>query len=170
VKIGTMRALRTVLAAFVVFVLQVTVVSEVSIAGAAPDLVIVLLILLIADRDPVAAVVIGFLLGFLQDLGNASLLGMNALAKSIVAYGAARVGGGFCPENVIFRAFLIVVASLVNDVVVLIVTTRFDVIEIIVSFFRYSILSALYGGLVGLAAIVVVRLAGGRVVQSRGGY
>jgi rod shape-determining protein MreD len=170
VSISPINAMRAVLAAFVVFVLQVTVVSEISIAGASPDLVIVLLILLVADRDPVTAVVTGFLLGFLQDLGNASLLGMNALAKSIVAYGAARVGGDFFPEHFLFRALLIVVASLVNDAVVLIVTTRFDVIEIIVSFFRYSILSAVYGGIVGLAAIIVVTLAGGRVVRSRGGY
>ena len=165
-----LQIVRAVLAALVVFVFQVTIVSEVSIAGASPDLIVILLILLIADRDPVGAVVIGFVLGFLQDLGNASLLGMNALAKSIVAYGAARVGGDFCPENVIFRAVLIVAASLVNDVIVLTVTTRFDILEIIVSFFRYSILSAIYGGLVGLVAVVVIKLAGGRVVHSRGGF
>jgi rod shape-determining protein MreD len=161
---------RALLAALVVFVLQVTVVSEVSIAGASPDLIVVLLILLIADRDPVSAVVIGFLLGFLQDLGNASFLGMNALAKSIIAYGASRIGGDFLPENIIFKALLIVIASLVNDLLVLIITTGFDVIEIVISFFRYSILSAVYAGLVGLVALTVLRIMSGRVVHHRGGY
>lgn len=165
-----MSVVRALLAALVVFVLQMTIVGEISIAGASPDLVIVLLILLIADRDPVSAVVIGFLLGFLQDLGNASFLGMNALAKSIVAYGVSRLGGDFLPESIIFKALLIVIASLVNDLLVLVVTTGFNVAEILVSFFRYSILSAIYGGLVGLVAMTVVKIVGGRVVRSRVGY
>jgi rod shape-determining protein MreD len=164
------NVIRAILAALVVFVLQMTVVSEISIAGASPDLVVVLLILLIADRDPVGAVVIGFLLGFLQDLGNASFLGMNALAKSVVAYGVSRIGGDFLPESIIFKALLIVIASLVNDCLVLIVTTGFNVLEIIVSFFRYSILSAIYAGLVGLVAMTVLKIIGGRVVRSRVGY
>jgi rod shape-determining protein MreD len=162
--------MRAVLAALVVFVLQMTVVNKVSIAGASPDLIVVLLILLIADRDPVAAVVIGFLLGFLQDLGNASFLGINAMAKSIIAFGASRVCGDFFPESIAFRALLIVIALLVNDIIVLIVTTGFDVIEVLVSFFRYSILSAVYGGIIGLVAVIVQRIAGGRVVHSRGDY
>ena len=165
-----MSVARMIFTVLAVFVLQVTVVSEISIAGASPDLVVVLLIILIADRDPVVAVVIGFLLGFLQDLGNASFLGMNALAKTIIAYGVSRLGGDFLPESVIFKALLIVIASLVNDVIVMVVTTGFDIIEIIVSFFRYSILSALYAGLVGLVAMTVVKVAGGRAVRSRGGY
>ena len=159
-----------ILAAIIVFVLQVTIVSGISIAGASPDLVIILLIILIADRDPVSAVVIGFLLGFLQDLGNASFLGMNALAKSIVAYGVSRFGGGFLPESVIFRALLVVIASLVNDIVVLTVTTGFDILDIIVSFFRYSLLSSVYAGLVGLVAMAAARIMSGRVVRSRAGY
>jgi rod shape-determining protein MreD len=159
-----------IIAALVVVVLQLTIVSGISIAGAVPDLVIVLLIILIADRDPVTAVVIGFLLGFLQDLGNASFLGMNALAKSVVAYGISRVGGGFLPENVVFRALLVIIATLANDVITLFVTYRFDLIEVIVSFFRYSILSALYTGIIGLIAISIVRVAGGRMVRTRGGY
>ncbi|HUV37292.1 MAG TPA: rod shape-determining protein MreD [Patescibacteria group bacterium] len=165
-----MSVARMILAALIVFVLQITVANEISIAGVSPDLIVVLLILLITDRDPVSAVVIGFLLGFLQDLGNASFLGMNALAKSIVAYGVSRLGGDFLPESIVFRALLIVAASLVNDIIVLIVTTGFDVIEIIASFFRYSILSAVYGGIVGLIAMVVVKIMGPRVVRSRGGY
>lgn len=165
-----MNVARMIFAALIVFVLQVTVVNEISIAGASPDLVVVLLILLITDRDPVSAVVIGFLLGFLQDLGNASFLGMNALAKSVVAYGISRLGGDFLPENIVFKALLIVIASLVNDVIVLIVTTGFDAVDIIVSFFRYSILSAVYGGLVGIVAMTVAKVMGGRVVRSRGGY
>ncbi len=165
-----MNVVRAILAALVVFVLQMTVVSEISIAGASPDLIVVLLILLIADRDPVSAVVIGFLLGFLQDLGNASFLGMNALAKSIVAYGVSRLGGDFLPESIILNELLIVIASLVNDCLVLVVTTGFNAVEIMVSFFRYSILSAIYGGLVGLVAMTVVKIIGGRVVRSRVGY
>jgi rod shape-determining protein MreD len=168
VKADTRQLVRALTAAVVVFVLQVTVVRKISIAGASPDLVLVLLILLVAERGPVAAVVIGFSLGFLQDLGNASFLGMNALAKSIVAYGVSRVGAGFLPDSLVFKVLLIVVASLVNDLVVLIVTTQFDVVEILVAFFRYSLLSALYAGLIGSVALGVARIAGGMTGRRRG--
>lgn len=165
-----MSVVRVIVALVVVIVLQQTVVSGMSIAGSSPDLVIVLLVILIADRGPVGAVVIGFLLGFLQDLGNASFLGMNALAKSIVAYGISRIGGDFIPESAVFKALLIFMASLVNDIIALVVTTQFDLLEVIVSFFRYSILSAIYTGFIGLIVVTAVRFASGRVVRHRGGY
>ena len=95
-----MNVVRIVFVALVVFVIQVTAIHRIAIAGCTPDLTVILLVALVLERGPVFAVVIGFLLSFLQDLGNASLLGMNALAKSVLAYGVARVGGGFLLHRV----------------------------------------------------------------------
>ena len=163
-----MKLLRVILLALLIFVLQLEVVPEIGILGTAPDLFIVLLVALVLERGPVAAVIIGFLLGFLQDLGNASFLGLNALAKSLIAYGASRFGGGFLPESVLFKGLLIFVASLFNEGLVLLVTTGFDLPVIFFSFFRYSILSALYTAVVGLVVFALIDALTGRVVGSRG--
>lgn len=165
-----MNVARTILIALLLFTMQVTVVHRIAVAGAVPDLMIVLLVALVLPRGPVLAVIIGFLLGFLQDLGNASFLGMNALSKSIVAYGVARVGGGLLPEKVLYKGFVVVAACLVNDFVVLAVTTSFSLGQIIVSFFRYSITSALYSAVVGIVVFTAVELFTRRVVRSSGGY
>ncbi len=164
-----MKAVRIILFAVVIFVLQLTVVPSIGLLGVTPDLFIVLLVALVLERGPVAAVIIGFLLGFLQDLGNASHLGLNALAKSLIAYGVSRFGAGFLPESVLFKGLLIFVAGLCNEGISLVVTTGFDIPAIILSFFRYSILSSLYTAVVGLLVFTVIDAVTGRVVGGRGG-
>jgi len=159
--------IRILLLAVLIFVLQLKVVPSIGLLGVAPDLVTVLLVALVLERGPVAAVIIGFVLGFLQDLGNASFLGMYALSKSLIAYGVSRYGAGFLPESVLFKGLLIFAATLFNDLVVLVVTTGFDLPAIAVSFFRYSILSALYTAVVGLLVFAVIDAATGRVVGER---
>jgi rod shape-determining protein MreD len=163
------KTIRIVLLAALIFILQLKVVPSIGLLGVMPDLIIVLLVALVLERGPVAAVIIGFLLGFLQDLGNASHLGMNALAKSLIAYGVSRFGAGFLPESVLFKGLLIFAASLCNEGLSLIVTTGFDLPAIIVSFFRYSILSSLYTAVVGLLVFAVIDAVTGRVVGVRGG-
>ena len=163
-----MRFAKVAIAAILVFLFQLIVVGRFAVAGAAPDIMTILVVVLVLDMDPVLAVVTGFFLGFLQDLGNASFLGMNALAKCLVAWGVARTGGGLVPESVPFRAALVFAASIVNDIVVLVVTTGFDVPLILVSFFRYSLLSALYAAAVGAVVFVLQGEIAGRMVRAGG--
>jgi rod shape-determining protein MreD len=165
-----MGILRIMIAAFVVFILQVTAIRHMAVAGCVPDLMVIFLVPLVLDRGPVVAVVLGFLLGFLQDLGNASFLGMNALAKSILAYCVSRVGGGLLPENVLYKGFIVFAACLVNDVVVLPIATSFSLGDIVVSFFRYSLLSALYSAVLGVVVYALIELLTRRVVRPGGGY
>ncbi|MDD3641974.1 MAG: rod shape-determining protein MreD [Candidatus Krumholzibacteria bacterium] len=162
--------LRIVLAALVVFVLQVTVAHRLAVIGAVPDLVLVLLAVLVIDRGPVIGVVAGFLLGFLQDLGNAELLGMNALAKSVVGYGIARFGGDYLPDNPLFRGLLVFAAALANDVIVLNISRSFDAADVVTTFLRSSLLSGIYTAVLAVVVIQVVRLLPGRVVRPGGRY
>ncbi len=163
-------SLRMLLAAFIVFILQVTVVHRIALAGARPDLVLALLVVLVIDRKPLAGILIGFSLGFLQDLGNASLLGMNALAKSLVGYGIARFGGDYLPDNALFRGLLVFAASLACDVVVLNISSSFDPSFVLYSFFRYSILSAVYTAALTVILVQVLRLVPRKAVRRSAGY
>lgn len=165
-----MNIVRIIFVALVVFVIQMTAVSRIGVAGCTPDLMVILLVSLVLDRGPVLAVVIGFLLGLLQDLGNASFLGMNALAKSILAYGVSRVGGGLLPENPLYKGFIIFAACLVNDIVVLPIATSFSLGDMFFSFFRFSLLSALYSALLGVVIYTLLELLTRRVVRPGGGY
>ncbi len=165
-----MGILRIMIVAFVVFILQVTAIRAMALAGCVPDLMVILLVSIVLGRGPVLAVIIGFLLGFLQDLGNASFLGMNALAKSILAYGVSRVGGGLLPENVLYKGFIVFAACLVNDIVVLPIATSFSLGDVIVSFFRYSLLSALYSAVLGVVVYALLEVLTRRVVRPGGGY
>jgi rod shape-determining protein MreD len=165
-----MNIVRIIFIALVVFIIQVTAIRRIEVAGCAPDLMVILLVSLVLERGPVLAVIIGFLLGFLQDLGNASFLGMNALAKSILAYGVSRVGGGLLPENVLYKGFIIFAACLVNDIVVLPIATSFSLGDMFASFFRFSLLSALYSALLGVAIYALLELLTRRVVRPGGGY
>ena len=165
-----MNIVRIIFIALVVLLIQVTAIRHIGVAGCTPDLMVILLVSLVLERGPVLAVVIGFLLGFLQDLGNASLLGMNALAKSILAYGVSRVGGGLLPENVLYKGFIIFIACLVNDIIVLPIATSFSFSDIFMSFFRYSLLSALYSALLGVVIYALLEPLTRKVVRPGGGY
>jgi rod shape-determining protein MreD len=161
---------RVIFVALIVFVIQMTAIHRIAVAGCTPDLMVILLVALVLERGPVLAVVIGFLLGFLQDLGNASFLGMNALAKSILAYGISRLGGGLLPENALYKGFIIFAASLLNDIIILPIATSFSMREIFASFFRYSLLSALYSAILGVGIFAVLELLTRRVVRPGAGY
>jgi rod shape-determining protein MreD len=165
-----MNIVRIFFVALVVLLVQVTAIHRIGVAGCTPDLMVILIVSLVLDRGPVLAVIIGFLIGFLQDLGNASFLGMNALAKSILAYGVSRVGGGLLPEHALYKGFIIFAACLVNDIVVLPIATSFSVGDMFVSFFRYSLLSALYSALLGVVIYALLELLTRRVVRPGGGY
>ena len=162
--------LRIVFAALVVFILQITVVHNVTAAGASPDLIMVMLVVLVIDRNPIAGIIAGFLLGFLQDLGNASFLGMNALAKSIVGYGIARYGRDYLSDNILFKGLLVFVACLIHDIITLHIATLFDPAEVIPAFFRYSILSAAYTALLAVLVMQIIDILPRRMVRSGGRY
>ena len=163
-------AIRVILASFVVFVLQVTLAHNVKVAGASPDLMMVMLVVLVIDRRPVTGIIAGFLLGFLQDLGNASFLGMNALAKSVVGYGIARFGRDYLPDNILFKGLFVFAACLINDIVTLHVSASFNPAEVIVAFFRYSVLSAAYTALLAVIVMQVIDILPKRMVRSGGRY
>jgi rod shape-determining protein MreD len=155
-----------VLCALIVFVLQVKLVPELKIAGATPELMLVMLVMVTLYLSPVPAVIIGFFLGFLLDLGNAHHLGANAMAYSIIAYGISHIGGGYLPEGILFKGLLVFVTSLFNDLIVLAIMTSFDIPDIFVQLFRHSLLSAIYTAVVGMIVITLLRPLMRRLVRS----
>ncbi len=164
-----MRLVFIVVCALIVFVLQVKLVPELSIGGAAPELMLIMLVMISLKLSPAPAIIAGFLLGFLLDLGNALHLGANAMAFSIIAYGVSHIGGGYLPEGVFFKGFLVFVTSLFKDVVVLAIMTGFDIPDMLHLLFRYSLLTALYSAVVGMIVFTLLRPLMRRMVRSNVG-
>lgn len=152
-----MKPVGAVLATVVILFLQLVAVPHMAIAGISPNLLIVLLAALVLGRGPIAAVIIGALIGFLGDLGNAAYLGLGVIGYSIVAFGLARIGV-LLPENAGYRGFVVFVSSLVLDLLSLAVTTSFSLSAMLSSFFRISIGSALYSALVAAALFSIFGL------------
>jgi len=162
--------LRLFLVAAVVMVLQLSVVNRIAPLSPVPDLLFVLMLVLVVDRDPVTAVIIGFLLGFLQDLGNAAFLGMNALGNSVAAYMVSRIGKDYLPDNLVFRALLFFSAYLVKDIIALNIVESFSPVAVLSGFFRYSLLSALFTSIIAALVWKVLEISYERVVYPGGKY
>jgi rod shape-determining protein MreD len=169
-KETTFYILRIFFVSIIAFILQGTGVNRIWPGGASPDLLFAVVLLLVLDRGPVIAVVTGFLLGFLQDLGNASFLGMNALANSTVAYAVSRLGRDYLPESAMFKISLFFVAYLAKSIIILNISESFSPIRVIFFFFRYSILSALYTAFIAIFVWKLLELLSERVVRPGGGY
>lgn len=163
-KNATVYLVRIFFVSILVFIIQLTLANRIWSGIAAPDLLFVIVLILVIDRNPVSAVIIGFLIGFLQDLGNASLLGMNALAGSITAYGVSRIGRDYLPESLLFKFALFFTACLAKEIIVLNLTESFYPLRVLPLFFRYSLLSALYTALIAVFIWKLMELVSERVV------
>ncbi|MEK6650199.1 MAG: rod shape-determining protein MreD [Bacteroidota bacterium] len=81
--------------AVVLFIVQMTFVPLISVAGYTPDLLILWIVAMGIRRGRVETTIGGFLAGFVQDLATTQFLGLAALSKSITGF----VAGAFFNEN-----------------------------------------------------------------------
>ncbi|MBD3179447.1 MAG: rod shape-determining protein MreD [Candidatus Latescibacteria bacterium] len=167
---GYIYILRMFLVSAVVLVLQLSVINRIAPLSPVPDLIFVLMLILVVDRDPVTAVIIGFLLGFLQDLGNAAFLGMNSLGNSVAAYMVSRIGKDYLPDNIFFRGMLFFAAFLVKDIIALNIVESFSPLAVLSGFFRYTLLSALFTSILAALIWKVLEISFERVVYPGGKY
>ncbi|MCU0452688.1 MAG: rod shape-determining protein MreD [Bacteroidetes bacterium] len=86
---------RYAIIAFVLFLVQMTFVPLIPVAGFTPDLLILWLVAVGVRRGRLEATLGGFLIGLLHDLTATQFLGLAALAKSITGF----VAGSFYNEN-----------------------------------------------------------------------
>jgi rod shape-determining protein MreD len=135
------------------FVLQTTVVPLISISNVIPDLLMVALFFLALKTGQMTAVWAGFFLGCAQDLFSASILGQNALSKTIAGYVAGFFNERVMRVDIVFQIILLLMIFLLNDAVYFIVqvvktgggagTVLHDLLDTTVPRMLYSILFAL---------------------------
>lgn len=96
---------RVALVGFVTLLLQVTVVSPVTIAGARPDVVLLFAIVAGLETDPERGAVAGFALGLAFDLLLDTPAGLTALTLTLVGWGV-----GMAKEAVLRSSWVITLA------------------------------------------------------------
>jgi rod shape-determining protein MreD len=103
------------------FVLQTTVVPVIAFSGVVPDLLMLALFFLALKAGQMPSVWAGFLLGLAQDLFSPSILGQNALSKSVAGFFAGFFNERMMRVDIMGQIILLFVTFLLNDAVYFIV-------------------------------------------------
>jgi rod shape-determining protein MreD len=108
--------------------------------GVKPDLLLVLALVLGLTRGKGGGVALGCLLGFLQDIMSGGLLGINALSKGLIGFGAGTFRRDLMSFHPLLQAFIFALAI------------AFDTaLNLILGF----LLSPLPGGVQGITGILL---------------
>jgi rod shape-determining protein MreD len=97
------------------FVAQSTVVHAFGVAGITPDLLLICLFFLSIKHGEMAGTFVGFALGLLQDLYSPSILGQNALAKTIAGFVAGLLNERVLRTDPLLKAAIFVGIFLLHD-------------------------------------------------------
>jgi rod shape-determining protein MreD len=146
----------TVLWIAVAFVGDTIVGPLLAIGGIAPDFSVIALVLLALAAGAVPATVGGFILGLVQDLANPSLLGLNALCKTVLGSGLGRLRSRLVYGMPVVEGLVVLLAVLVHDTVFLLFQSRLSDDAFLMPLVTQSLPVAVYSGVVGMA---VIRLA-----------
>lgn len=99
------------------FVLQTTVVPVISVFGVKPDLLVLILFLLATRTGLTPAIYTGFFLGLAQDLYSPSILGQNALSKTVAGSFAGLFNEKVMRIDPLLQGILLLITFFLNDFV-----------------------------------------------------
>jgi rod shape-determining protein MreD len=144
------RPFYLVVSLFVCLLLQATLAPRIAFGEIAPDFVFLVVVVFALYKGAVYGAILGFAVGFLQDLGNPELLGLNALIKTLLGFVIGRVGAKTFPENALFLFGLFATAALGHDIVYLIFFKWPHLGSALLMTFIVALPSALYTAAFGL--------------------
>ena len=139
---------------------QTTVVPAVAGGGAPVDLVLVVVVFAALPRGPVAGLWTGTVAGLLQDALSGGIVGVSGLAKTVVGVLAGVVGSRFFIGTIWYRLAVLVPASFLHSFCYLGIYSLISAGSP-VSAMRMVTIQAIVNGVVGAAALLVVRVSPG---------
>jgi rod shape-determining protein MreD len=129
---------------------QASLFSPLSLAGIKPDLPLALIYIIGLLTGPTEASLAGMGIGLVQDIGSASLIGMNGFTRGLIGLGAGFLGRRVLdiasPSNVIFLAAFSLMEGLVISMFMQIF---YGTVPFFSMFFTRMVPQALYTGLLG---------------------
>jgi rod shape-determining protein MreD len=131
-----------------------------SIGPVVPDFPIIALVILALAAGPVPGTIGGFLLGLVQDLSNPSLLGVQALCKTVLGFGLGRLRGRLVHGMPLVEATVVALSVVAHDLVFLLIQSSFTTEGNFLSLFTRTLPSAVYSGLLGIPLLRLAEFLG----------
>ena len=125
------------------------------IGGWRPDILLAALVFMSMTSSPSSAIIVGFIVGFYQDLYAAELLGRHALAKTWAAFFAGTAGGKLQIEHRWIQAVVLFAASILHEAVLSIAVGGGALTGLSVFFLR-GVPTALYTTAAGMLLAVIL--------------
>ena len=106
------------LAAFVVcLILQTTLVPSIAIFGIQPDLIIMVFAFMCLGHGVMPGIFIGFFLGLSLDFYSPSLLGQNALAKTVIGFFMGLFNEKVMRTDPIIKIIILLISFFIHDII-----------------------------------------------------
>lgn len=106
------------LGAFIIcLILQTTLVPAVAIFGIQPDLIVMVLAFMCMQHGIMPGIYIGFFLGLGLDLYSPSLLGQNALAKTVIGFFLGLFNEKVMRTDPIMKIIILLIGFFIHDII-----------------------------------------------------
>jgi rod shape-determining protein MreD len=141
---------------FFVYLLQITVIPLIRLAGIIPDLILIILVYYSITRGQLYGTILGAVYGLLVDLISGNLLGLSMLSKTVAGFSAGYFAGETKKETNIntYNFSLIVLLCSFIDTVIFSFFSTFDLQTNILSIlFEQALLPSLYTAVVSILFI-----------------
>jgi len=132
----------------------------IAIKGVAPDFSVIAIVVLALAAGAGPASAGGFFLGLIHDLSNPSMLGLQALGKSLLGYGLGSLRGRLIYGVPLIEGLVVALSVFAHDFFFLIVQSSFSNEQFLAPLFTQAIPAAIYSGLVGIPVIRFAELMG----------
>jgi rod shape-determining protein MreD len=127
------------------------------IADVAPDIPLIMVILLALRRGPEFGCLGGFTVGILQDMATGGLIGVQALTKSVIGFGIGALGGRLRVTQPLVQVPGLVVLTLAEGLARFALLQMFRFPAPFSEVFTFVVLpQALYNGFLGAALVLAL--------------
>lgn len=144
-----MRVVEYSLLLILALILQTTWVYQLDVAAIRPDLIVLVLLYIALAAGSFQATILGFAVGFVQDIDMPDNLGLNALLKSTLGFAVGWARSRIRAESVQVLAVVIFAAVLVHDLAYYLGDSGIAWSDVPYFWLRYGLGRALYTTLVG---------------------
>ncbi|GAI02568.1 unnamed protein product [marine sediment metagenome] len=112
----------------VALLIQLTLINSVTILGLKPDLLLIVVVVFSLLKGAKEGIISGFASGLLQDIFSTGLLGINALAKTVIGFFCGIIKEKIFYEHILFIIPLITfIASFIQNILILLLLRAFGI-------------------------------------------
>jgi len=112
----------------VTLLIQLTLINSITILGVKPDLIMVVVVVFSLLKGEKEGAISGFASGFLQDIFSTGLLGINALAKTVIGFTCGILKEKIFHEHILFLIPVITfIASITQSILIFLLLRAFGI-------------------------------------------